>query len=188
VRGGAWQNAGADDEKRIRRHPVSDVNPSWFILAWEQPQTAVAMRLRSNVGKFRLYAFTGGGFEPISRPIESSSGMTGTYMTGTYIDGRVYICDQGSGTIWSYDLDTQAWATESYLVPADGPAGVYSRNGYLFGGTMVGGTTSGTSSVLTFTMSARFPMRAASRSISGATLRQGPHHGAQKSTNTGHGT
>jgi len=102
------------------------------------------------IGRERIYSFTGGGFEPISRPIEASYGMSGTYMTGTYIDGRVYVCDQGSGTIWSYDLETGAWASEAYVVANDGPAGVFSRNGYLFGGTMVGGTTSGTSSVMQY--------------------------------------
>src|SRR6476620_3208657 len=45
--------------------------------------------------------------------------------------------------------------------------------------------SSGSASVLTFTTISRPPLDAATFAISGATIRHGPHHGAQKSTTTG---
>src|SRR5262249_8351307 len=45
--------------------------------------------------------------------------------------------------------------------------------------------SSGTASVLTFTTRSRPALEAATRTSSGATIRHGLHHGAQKSTTTG---
>ena len=69
TRGGSWQNAGEDDEKRINRRPVSSVDPSWFILRWDDVQTPAAIRLLSNIDQLKLYAFTGGaGLNPAVAP------------------------------------------------------------------------------------------------------------------------
>ncbi|HUU69366.1 MAG TPA: hypothetical protein VM186_07570 [Planctomycetota bacterium] len=59
TRGGAWQNAAPDDEKKIYRRPVTSIDPSWFILSWDQVQRPAALRLHSNFGRIRLYAFIG---------------------------------------------------------------------------------------------------------------------------------
>ena len=56
---GAWQNAGADDNKRVARPPVNESYPSWFILVWSGKQKLSAARLRSNAADYRLYAFAG---------------------------------------------------------------------------------------------------------------------------------
>ena len=72
TRGRPWSNAGADENKRIFRYPVSSVHPSWFVLAWRQPQRLAAFRLRSTIGEFRLYAYTGkNGLNPAVAPQES---------------------------------------------------------------------------------------------------------------------
>lgn len=86
------------------------------------------------IGREQVWYFAGGGFDPISRPIETSYGMTGDYMSGTYLDGRVYICDEGSGTIWCWDTETGAWHTEVSDTQANGPNAVYAFNGYLLAG------------------------------------------------------
>ncbi len=61
ISGGAWQSTGPDKEGRYIVPPISSVNPSWFTLVWEAPQTLSAVRLLSNVDQFLLFAFTGNG-------------------------------------------------------------------------------------------------------------------------------
>jgi hypothetical protein len=95
------------------------------------------------IGKERVWSFQGGGFEPISQPIETSYGMTGTYMSGAYIDGCVYVCDGASGQVWVYDLATKAWHTEVYGTVAEGPGVVFAQDDYLTGGMLANGSTNG---------------------------------------------
>ncbi|NQT19248.1 MAG: hypothetical protein HQ592_06055, partial [Planctomycetes bacterium] len=71
IRGGSWRNAGADEDKLVHRYPVSPVSPSWFILKWDKPQDLGAIRLRSSIGEFKLYAFIG---EDLSSPALASKG------------------------------------------------------------------------------------------------------------------
>lgn len=59
IHGGAWQNTGPDKEGKYIVPPVSSVNPTWFTLVWEKPQTLSTVRLLSNVDQFLLFAFTG---------------------------------------------------------------------------------------------------------------------------------
>ena len=92
------------------------------------------------IGRERVWNFTGGGFEPISQPIETSYGMSGNYMSGTYVDGVVYVCDEGSGSVWAYDLATQAWHKEMYDSAVEGPGLLWSNSNYMFGGVRVGST------------------------------------------------
>lgn len=49
----------------------------------------------------------------ISQPIESTYGMTGNFMYGSYIDDHLYVCDEGSGTIWAYSIAGKSWRTET---------------------------------------------------------------------------
>lgn len=88
------------------------------------------------IGRDRVFMLTGSGFEPISRPIESSYGMTGDYMTGCYIDGVVYICDEASGTIFRFDLSSGAWSTYSVDDVDEGPNSVAAVGPYLLAGTL----------------------------------------------------
>lgn len=61
IRGGSWRNAGAGEDKIVHRYPVSPVAPSWFILRWDDIRSVGAIRLRSSIGEFKLYAFIGAG-------------------------------------------------------------------------------------------------------------------------------
>ncbi len=63
VSGGAWQNAGMDREKKVERHPITDIEPSWLILNWPTAQSPALVRLQGNVGVFKLLAFTGSSTE-----------------------------------------------------------------------------------------------------------------------------
>lgn len=92
------------------------------------------------IGRYGVFAFTGGGFERISQPIENSYGMTGNYMSGAFVDNKVYVCDEGSGTIWVWDINTNTWHKENFSDVGEGPGIVWSTAQYLFGGTRVGST------------------------------------------------
>lgn len=64
---GAWQNAGKDQKERYTRPPVSDVDPSWFVLSWDEPQTLVGLYLRDNFELMRLETFRGPeGISPVA--------------------------------------------------------------------------------------------------------------------------
>ncbi len=56
---GSWQNTGRDQKERIPRAPVSDVDPSWFVLSWDAPQTLCGLYLRDNFDVVRLETFRG---------------------------------------------------------------------------------------------------------------------------------
>ena len=92
------------------------------------------------IGRERIWWFAGGGFQPISQPIETSYGMTGNYMTGTYIDDNVYVCDAGTGKVWVWDLNSKAWHTETFDTANEGPEYVASHADYLFGGAKLAST------------------------------------------------
>lgn len=55
-----WRGAGSIGENPvIKRAPVSEVDPSWFILVREEGVKPVAMRFASNIEEFRLYGYVG---------------------------------------------------------------------------------------------------------------------------------
>ena len=61
IRGQPWRNVGAHYESgEIARSPVSDIDPTWVILNWRDPQIPCAIRLQGNVRKFKIYSFVGG--------------------------------------------------------------------------------------------------------------------------------
>ncbi|HPD14813.1 MAG TPA: hypothetical protein PLE19_07680 [Planctomycetota bacterium] len=56
---GSWQNTGKDQKERIPRPPVSDVDPSWFVLSWDEAQTLSGLFLRDNFEMLRIEVFRG---------------------------------------------------------------------------------------------------------------------------------
>jgi hypothetical protein len=94
------------------------------------------------IGRERIWWLEGGGFSPISGPIETSYGMTGNYMSGTYVDGTVHVCDEGSGKVWIWEIASQAWHTELFGTVNEGPGILSARADYLLGGAKVGSTNS----------------------------------------------
>lgn len=56
---GHWQNAGPNQDGKIFSPPVSDLNPSWFTLSWEQPQRLAGLFLLDNFEKIEPEVFRG---------------------------------------------------------------------------------------------------------------------------------
>ena len=54
-----WQNHGPSRENRITTPDVSDINPSWFILAWDERQMLSGLWMRDNFEKFETDIFVG---------------------------------------------------------------------------------------------------------------------------------
>jgi hypothetical protein len=94
------------------------------------------------VGRERVYLMSGGGFEPISQPIEGNYGMTGDFMTGCYINGVVYICDEGSGVIWRLDTALGTWSTFDTDEQDEGPNSIHAVGPYLMAGVTNGASNS----------------------------------------------
>ncbi|MBI2192568.1 MAG: hypothetical protein HYU36_11350 [Planctomycetes bacterium] len=66
---GTWQSHGPDQERRIRRPPVTDIDPTWFVLSWDEPPTVCGLLLRSNFRKFHLFSYRGpDGVNPAVAP------------------------------------------------------------------------------------------------------------------------
>lgn len=60
IRGsGSWQSHGLDQDERIPRAPVTDVDPTWFTVSWDAPETFEGLLLRSNFKSFKLLAWRG---------------------------------------------------------------------------------------------------------------------------------
>lgn len=94
------------------------------------------------IGRERIWWFSGGAFSPISQPIETSYGMTGSYMSGAYDhDGHIVVCDEGSGKRWIWDIASGVWHTEIFGDVAEGPGIVSARADFLLGGKKGGGST-----------------------------------------------
>ncbi len=79
-------------------------------------------------GRDEVFLWAGGGVEPISRPIESSYGLSGLWMTSSYVDSVAYVCDQGSGKVFAFDLAAGSWHTET-LPAGQTPATIYQHSG-----------------------------------------------------------
>jgi hypothetical protein len=67
----------------------------------------------------------------ISPTISSSYGMTGDFMSGSFINDVYYVCDEGSGTVWALNMrtNTGAWHEERLSSPTtEGPAVLYNHD------------------------------------------------------------
>jgi hypothetical protein len=57
---GSWQSHGPDkDTGRTPRPPVTDIDPTWFVVSWDEPRTISGLLLASNFKTFKVYAYTG---------------------------------------------------------------------------------------------------------------------------------
>ncbi|MCL2701232.1 MAG: hypothetical protein FWE88_06015 [Phycisphaerae bacterium] len=56
---GHWQNTGLDPRGRMPRAPVSDINPSWFMLTWKQPQIISSFWLGDNFEQLTVQYYSG---------------------------------------------------------------------------------------------------------------------------------
>lgn len=72
-RGQEWFNTGKDTRpgaaRQLQRGAVSEALPSWYILAWDTPQSLDGLWLSSNADEFRLLAYRGEeGLNPAVAP------------------------------------------------------------------------------------------------------------------------
>lgn len=74
-----------------------------------------------------VWLWSGGGVELISKPIESSYSISGDFVSCAYVDGMVYICDEGDGTIYAFNIVSGVWHVESVSGSTEVPAFVFSR-------------------------------------------------------------
>lgn len=77
-----------------------------------------------------VWLWGGQGVETISEGIENSYQITG-FASVSYIDGHAYICDSGTGIIYSVDLQTGVWQTETVSDANEAPAVIASHRGKL---------------------------------------------------------
>lgn len=56
---GFWQSHGPDENGRVPRPPVSDIDPTWFVVSWDEPRTISGILLSSNFKTFKAYAYKG---------------------------------------------------------------------------------------------------------------------------------
>jgi len=83
-------------------------------------------------GRENVYLVAGGVADIISESVETSYGMTGYFMSTAYRNNRVYILDEGSGTIWVYDLKRGIWqGTQTIDTAAEQPSILYGHSQYL---------------------------------------------------------
>jgi hypothetical protein len=56
---GRWVNAGKDNTGMVSAPAVSDIHPSWFLLAWRQEQPISGVLLRSSAERVEMHTFDG---------------------------------------------------------------------------------------------------------------------------------
>ncbi len=56
---GSWVSSGVNASGNIPVSSVSDVNPQWYILAWDEPHAVSGLYLQDNFGAFKLDVFSG---------------------------------------------------------------------------------------------------------------------------------
>ena len=56
---GFWQSHGPDKDGRTPRPPVTDIDPTWFVVSWDEPRKISGILLSSNFKTFKAYAYKG---------------------------------------------------------------------------------------------------------------------------------
>ena len=56
---GSWQSHGPDDTGRVPRPPVTDIDPTWFVVSWNEPREISGILLNSNFVNFKMYSYKG---------------------------------------------------------------------------------------------------------------------------------
>ena len=56
---GTWQSHGPDTTGRTPRPPVTDIDPTWFVVSWDEPQTISGLLLAANFTSFKVYTYRG---------------------------------------------------------------------------------------------------------------------------------
>jgi hypothetical protein len=56
---GRWQSHGPDKDGRVPRPPVTDVDPTWFVVSWDEPREVAGLLVASNFKTFKAYTYRG---------------------------------------------------------------------------------------------------------------------------------
>ena len=56
---GTWQSHGPDTTGRTPRPPVTDIDPTWFVVSWDEPQKISGILLAANFTSFKVYTYRG---------------------------------------------------------------------------------------------------------------------------------
>lgn len=56
---GAWASSGKNDKGQISTPPINDINPEWFLVAWDRSQDVSGLWLSSNIVDWTLETFVG---------------------------------------------------------------------------------------------------------------------------------
>lgn len=87
----------------------------------------------------QVWLWSGGtSVELISRPIEANYGIGGTFVSTAYVNGTVHICDEGTGTVWVFELETGAWHQQKITSSASSdqaPAFIFAHENRLLMGS-----------------------------------------------------
>lgn len=90
------------------------------------------------VGKEQVWLYDGSMPRYISEAVEQSYGMTGTFMSAAYVDGKCWITDQGQNLVWVYDMRTGVWWKETLDNANESPAVLGSQGQNLLMGPVNG--------------------------------------------------
>jgi hypothetical protein len=118
-----WLLTGSGpDNFRLIRLPIGGAAPGRTVLA--TPYGAVV------AGRKDVWLVNGGSVEHISGPIRESYGITGDWMSVSYIDDHAYVLDQGSGTAWVIDFSNGGTWREERVDSAstEAPACLYNQD------------------------------------------------------------
>lgn len=88
-------------------------------------------------GDTEAYMYDGNYPVPIDQSVSSSYGRSGAFLTTAYIDGKVYVADEGDQVVCVYDLTTKGWHTETFKDDVNTghfPGAIHARTNYLLGG------------------------------------------------------
>jgi hypothetical protein len=111
--------AGTGPENFVRRQLLGGAcAPGRSIIA--TPYGAVI------AGPHHVYLWSGGTVDKISDAIRSSYAVTGDYVSSSFIDGTVYIVDEGSGTVYALDMENGAWRIEEVSDANEAPSALYN--------------------------------------------------------------
>ncbi len=68
VRGvGPWISTGVNEQGNIPAPVINDVQPQWYVMAWDEPHTLSGLYVQDNFGEFKIDVFTGAaGVTPLA--------------------------------------------------------------------------------------------------------------------------
>lgn len=108
------------DTFSLKRLPIGGVAPGRSLLP--TPYGIVA------AGRKHIWLIANEAVNLISRPVGTSYGMTGNWVTTSFLYDEAYINDAGSGTTWVINMQTGAWREERVDGANEYPVQIYQHD------------------------------------------------------------